>query len=165
MKLYIPEIGDHLRLTNDWTFKLYDEYRNKSLWDLYKCDESDDVKDQKHQADRLKNEMESFQSRWRRQGVAFYWDRGDQRDPAEVEQYNALREELQTKYSLYYTDVTIPVDSLLSVDRIFIRKGMDDWSSLTFYLKEHPAHTFKKKPRFWAKLADCNNIEFEQVKD
>lgn len=32
MKLYIPALGDHLRLTAPWTFKLYTEYRNETLF-------------------------------------------------------------------------------------------------------------------------------------
>lgn len=28
MKLYIPAIGDHVKLTADWTFTLYNERRN-----------------------------------------------------------------------------------------------------------------------------------------
>ena len=31
MKLYIPEIGDSLLLSKDWTFDLYHEYRNVGL--------------------------------------------------------------------------------------------------------------------------------------
>lgn len=32
MKLYIPALGDHLKLTAPWTFALYGEYRNESLF-------------------------------------------------------------------------------------------------------------------------------------
>lgn len=32
MKLYIPALGDHLKLTAPWTFSLYAEYRNESLF-------------------------------------------------------------------------------------------------------------------------------------
>lgn len=31
MNLYIPEIGDHIILTKDWTFNLFPEYRNADL--------------------------------------------------------------------------------------------------------------------------------------
>jgi hypothetical protein len=40
------------------------------------------------------------------------------------------------------------------VDRIYIRKGAADYSSITFRIHGDP---FDKK-RFWAKLADVNNI-------
>lgn len=34
MKLFIPALGTALRLTKPWSFTLYCEPRNKSLWDL-----------------------------------------------------------------------------------------------------------------------------------
>lgn len=31
-KLYIPALGDHIQLTTDWTFLLFPEYRNETLY-------------------------------------------------------------------------------------------------------------------------------------
>ncbi len=64
--------------------------------------------------------------------------------------------------------VTLPKGTILQVDRIYIRKGSSDYSSITFYAKELPSvvKTAFGKPncaRFWAKLSDCNTIEFEKV--
>ena len=66
--------------------------------------------------------------------------------------------------------VTIPAGSILKVDRIYIRKGAKDFSSITFYVRglgeitrtENWTNrkTTRKSLRFWAKLADCNTIEF-----
>lgn len=53
---------------------------------------------------------------------------------------------------------TFPKDTILKVDRIYIRKGAEDFSSLTFYVTIN-----KKAYRFWAKLEDVNNIEFNNV--
>jgi hypothetical protein len=58
------------------------------------------------------------------------------------------------------TEVTIPKNTVLSVDRIYIRKGNQEYSSLTFYASG--TEQFKKKVRFWAKLSDVNNIEFKE---
>ena len=67
-------------------------------------------------------------------------------------------------------EVTLPVNTLLSVDRIYIRRGAVAYDSLTFWLKEttHPNFVIpptgrQKKPRFrgcrfWAKLPDVNRI-------
>lgn len=52
--------------------------------------------------------------------------------------------------------VTIPKDSILTVDRIYIRKGSSDYSSITFRVVLNG-----KSYRFWAKLEDCNKIEFQ----
>lgn len=50
--------------------------------------------------------------------------------------------------------VTLHAGSVLSVDRIYIRKGAKEYSSLSFrYIDGYG--------RFWAKLSDVNNIEFE----
>lgn len=35
MKMYIPALGDHLKLTADWTFRLYHEYRNETLFEMF----------------------------------------------------------------------------------------------------------------------------------
>jgi hypothetical protein len=46
MKLYVPELGDMLKLTEDWTFTLYNEQRNKTLWQLEKCNQREVMPDQ-----------------------------------------------------------------------------------------------------------------------
>ena len=71
---------------------------------------------------------------------------------------------------------TIPAGAVLKIDRIYIRKGSKEFSSITFLWKGEslPAtiETYSdgstgKVPRlpirFWAKLKDVNNIEFERA--
>ena len=113
MKLYVPEIGDRLELTTDWSFKLHFESRNKKL-------------------------LERF-------GHTFAW----------------------SQKSSDGLDVTLRKGVVLKVDRVYIRQGMEDFSSITFYA-EFPGEPTKTgafgKPdsaRFWAKLSDCNKIEFD----
>lgn len=48
---------------------------------------------------------------------------------------------------------TLPKGTILEVDRIYIRQGNKECSSLTFKIRR------KKVLRFWAKLQDVNNIE------
>lgn len=62
--------------------------------------------------------------------------------------------------------VTIPAGTVLTVDRIYIRSGAADFSSLTFratFPGKKTAKSFfgRTGVRFWAKLADVNRIEFE----
>lgn len=59
-------------------------------------------------------------------------------------------------------EVTLPVDTILTVDRIYIRQGKSEYSSVTF---RSIIEGVKKKPRFWAKLEDVNRIYFEPVKE
>ncbi len=110
MKLYIPEIGDSLLLSKDWTFDLFQEYRNEALFKVLELNYSN----------------------------GYYKE-----DPKPE-------------------SVTIEKGATLKIDRIYIRKGAQDFSSITFYLT---SDKFKKKVRFWAKLKDVNNIEFEEVKE
>ena len=129
MKLYIPEIGDSIKLTADWTFDLYDEYRN----------------------DTLKEVM----------GITF--------------------PEIQSSFQ-QSAPCTLPAGAVLKIDRIYIRKGVSEYSSVTFlwkgksteprietygpgYGRAGSQYKIPRKPvRFWAKLADVNNIEFENVR-
>ena len=81
--------------------------------------------------------------------------------PAEGTYYgNKLRHDL----------VTIPANTVLEVDRVYIRTFSknaaskdDDFDSITFRVKEHTGWAGDKHPRFWAKLCDVNTIEYEDV--
>lgn len=59
-------------------------------------------------------------------------------------------------------NITLPAGTLLKLDRIYIRKGMSEYDSLTFW-----CNTKDKKPqfkgRFCARLSDCNNMLLRKV--
>jgi hypothetical protein len=138
MKLYIPAIGDKLKLTTDWTFDLYNEERNATLMAVL-----GDTRD-----------------------IKYPWNNGLTALPA-----------------------TIRAGAILKVDRIYIRKGQDDFDSITFFWKDMRteariiqendpssynratnSYTRKRdvkiprKPvRFWVKLPEANNIEFDKA--
>ncbi len=60
--------------------------------------------------------------------------------------------------------ITLPADTVLRVDRIYIRKGKKDYDSITFVVSDHPKLGNKGSigtKRFWAKLVDVNEIVFE----
>jgi len=89
--------------------------------------------------------------------------------------------------------VVIPAGTILVIDRVYIRKGQSDFSSITFrwkgasnpsYMKERADYSVliargtattpttygtrqvkvpKEQIRFWAKLDDVNKIEYEKV--
>ena len=135
MRLFVPEIGTQFVLTERWNFQLYNEDRNRSLVEA--------------------------------------WDLFT--DPGYINAREAYRNNPRNRWSARYTDgmlmhmidyswpVSLDVGTILKVDRIFIRKGMNDYSSLTFYVSHttDPALSKVKKRRFWAKLSDCNQIECE----
>lgn len=65
------------------------------------------------------------------------------------------------------TTVSLPRGTELTVDRIYIRRGNKEYSSVTFVIKKMPIKgaKFGKCVRFWAKLTDINTINCTVVKD
>ena len=110
MKMYIPQIGDVINLTEDWEFNLHHENRNKDL-------------------------LVEF----------FNFDKVKYIPYIENNKFNSFK---------------LLKDTILTIDRIYIRKGNDDFSSITF----NAIFPNGFKGRFWAKLEDVNNIEFEIMK-
>jgi hypothetical protein len=193
MKLYVPEIGDHMVLTKDWTFKLHAESRNEQLGALFGhylgglypagwVDES--VLPKFRNPDYVVEYPNENDPRFRKTfgGIdypSFHKARKEAEEScpefvkywSESKEWNQKASEIK-KSSL---TVTLPAGTILAIDRIYIRKGASDFSSITFYAKELGEVTMpgskwsweNKKPikrkaqRFWAKLTDCNNIEFK----
>lgn len=61
--------------------------------------------------------------------------------------------------------VTLPVGTILTVDRLYIRRGQSGFDSVSFYAQiptNNQPGSKSKKRRFFAKLEDVNNIEFSQ---
>ena len=155
MKMYIPNIGDCITLTKTWYIKLFNERRNLDLLKFF-----EKVKD----------------------GI-----------------------ELYRKDSRTFEPVSLPAGTVLKIDRIYLRKGMPDYASVTFIMqnlggkpitlevercdyvgvsaalqaaldeqaakgirygvlnvkKVPPKKVTLKKLRFWAKLADVNQMEIK----
>jgi len=105
MKMYIPSLGDEIKLTKDWSFTLYYERRNRGVFKRLNID------------------------------PYLMFDR-------------------DFEYTGTYFAVTwvIPADTILKINRVFIRQGSEEFNSVTFSGKE--------TGRFWAKLEDVNTIEF-----
>ena len=132
MRLYVPEIGDELKLATDWRFKTVAEYRNSVLFDVF--DVPEEARHPKFEAD----------------------------DPYGRDDFNRWK----------YLDVEflLPAGTVLKLDRVYIRKGAGDYSSLTFYIIDSPdkrvvtkkkGGTAPKAVRFWVNLPETRNIEFE----
>lgn len=64
-------------------------------------------------------------------------------------------------------NVVLPKGTVLKIERIYIRKGNDDFDSITFTCPEIkvvvPGRTTRRAVRFWVKLDDANNIQFEHA--
>lgn len=58
--------------------------------------------------------------------------------------------------------VTIPEGTVLTVDRIYIRSGNRGFDSMTFRIAAGDCPDAKyNKTRFWARLEECNNMDYE----
>lgn len=136
MRCCIPSIGDKMKLTKSWTFPLYLEYRNIDLINRF------------------------------RPGTNSVYTNGSRSQSIMV---------------------TFEKGTVLRVDRIYIRKGKSEWDSITFVVAEAPKDDKRPKTiksdvvvngipdhdeskvvklkggRFWAKLNDVNEINFEMV--
>ncbi len=121
MMLFIPDVGDQIKLDADWQFKLQCEHRNISLLDAFEIPE-----DQRDYANRWGNAQPKF------------------------------------------FDMMLPAGTVLKIDRVYIRKGLQDYSSITFLVVSSPFRaaatkknggTSNKSARFWVKLAETRNIQ------
>lgn len=157
--LYVPEIGDEITLAKDWTFNLHCEYRNHTLGDFlgynsYHCGWI--AKSDNEAIDYLTG----FQNRQENELYDEY-----------VNRHHQWRLGCE-KFGQDMIEATIPKGCILKIDRIYIRKGSKDYSSITFYVKNmgeiftkssrwSDKKVNKKAFRFWAKLSECNNIKFD----
>jgi hypothetical protein len=105
MRFYLPEIGERIQLTQDWTFSLWEESRN-----------NDFIRSVLPEADPINYPRDDSRRSW---------------------------------------PYTLPAGTVLSVARIYIRAGVSSFSSVTFSIPG------RAKAKFWAKLLDVNQIEFE----
>ena len=129
-KFFVPTIGMRFQLVKDWTFKLYDEDRNRTLIRKIGLEKAPDI-------------------------GSGGWDYQDRT-------MDALAE------------CTMPKGLVLTVDRIYIRKGAAAFDSLTFCISKKN-QTFSKEKmkeygnlcgsRFWAKLGDVNEICCKVIED
>lgn len=145
--LFIPEIGDAVVLAQDWTFSLYVEGRNSSLWNALPFPKIRDnewwISDYNRMDPARKAELEAA-------GITF---------TRTVTHTSAWGDEVHHKA---FATVTLPKGTILTTDRIYIRKGISEYSSITFLIRE-TSIPHKGKIRFWAKLADVNTMVIEDA--
>lgn len=182
-QLFIPDIGTEIILAEDWNFTLHAEYRNETLaaafgyafqhhgfTDIEKAREIQKLINDAHDKIIWPTEetlprawLESYDTRQRKE-TEFLESQESYRE------WNKLFKEISSLPSVNEINVVIPKGSKLKIDRIYIRKGASEYSSITFYLKDFAdVETVSgyrklkkvKSLRFWAKLEDCNRIKFE----
>ena len=190
MELYIPEIGDTLVLTKPWKFTLYAETRNQALASFFgyylsdypnkfiKESELAPMRDADYVIDYPDNKDPKYKDIFGQFNHKLYnndWNSAGQNCPEHI-QYNkdgVEHRDIAGKIGIEELEIEIPVGVELKIDRIYIRKGAKEYSSISFfanrlgegYIKTGYSGNEKKikrkSLRFWAKLSDCNKIEFK----
>lgn len=189
---YVPEIGDELVLSAPWVFSLFPEYRNTALATMlgyYSCpgrkigwvsvEDVPMIRDEDYVLNYPPTSDFPNPTLGRHYNSYDYdaYTKACDKVRSENKEYVRYQNELvewRKKCELHCREtiiVELPVGSVLKIDRIYIRKGAKDYSSITFYLKgNNPVlvksrwsdkKSMKKSIRFWAKLNECNRIQFD----
>lgn len=151
MRMFIPEIGTTFALKADWSFLLIGDARNKSVRDAYLAPRPDLAQDLQEKCKAVEQKYEDLLRSQRR---------------LTLEQLDARYAEARVARAFPFT---LPAGTILKVDRLYIRKGASDFSSVTFFIEEtghpdlQPQGKSKKRKRFFAPLPDVNTIEFDLV--
>lgn len=134
--MFVPAVGYRIVLLAPWSFKLYYEHRNATMFDRV------------------------VDGGWKKLAADLNYVYHVDNDYSK---------------GLKSIDVDLPTGTLLEIDRVYVRTANkssaskeDDYDSITFKVITHP--TWKdpkksKKTRFWVKLEDANNIEYELPPD
>jgi len=138
MILCMPTVGQKVRVLDglDWTFKLYQEHRNQSLYE--------------HIGKPLLPEHRR----------SYYDDYVGGRKA--IEDFHAGKTDQPPP--LKSIEVTLPAGSILTIDRIYLRKGAGEFDSITFILNGAKLPGKKgalARVRFWVKLDDVNDGKLE----
>lgn len=183
-QLYIPEIGSLLKLTEDWSFTLHAEFRNETLGTIFgyylkwgsvwiHAQTLPDMRERDYNLVKYPDRADSKYRGWFGHGRfdedAYLADcrAVEQACPEYVkwhEDNNIWRSQVE-QVGVAELPITFPAGTVLKVDRIYIRKGSSDFSSISFWAHGLPTPLGKKPKaaRFWAKLQECNKIQFELV--
>jgi len=148
-QLFIPPLGFELTLTEDWTFKIFDERRNNSIFIAAGLE--------------CPRFQEGFRSASLAQRETLLSNAGWGYDGGFADAHYHHPDN-------FYTTLTLRAGTKLKIARIYIRLGQDDFNSVTFtcplFVSKPGDPLFKavgrKGLRFWVKLEDVNKINFNQ---
>jgi len=159
-RLFVPYIGSVVVLSEDWTFNLYFESRNAPLIGaLYAGPPYDPTG------------VNPLQAKWGKKSHGTHENEWHDDPRYKVEKAMTDKELSETTRTHRYTRshdnpyilASLPAGTPLRVDRVYIRKGIDAYSSLTFVVAKECRDKKLRGKRFWAKLRDVNNIVCEAI--
>jgi hypothetical protein len=140
MKLFIPELGTQLELKKDASLKIQMESRNEDF--LFNC---------------FPKELSALGELRKLDGLRRDEYSTDPQVKAAAIERKKRREELWPKLKELPKVFTVKIlaGTILEVDRIYVRKGQDDYSSVTFVIRDKRVH------RFWVNLDQVNTLDVE----
>jgi hypothetical protein len=143
MKMFIPEIGTTIKLTEDWKFSLAFECRNKTVFSKLGVLEQNHSFGLDQEACKKIGLVERNFPGQKKSAGGWWADHAEQKAYA----------------------MTLKKDTVLKIERLYIRNGADDFSSVTFKIIDCPSTPKLAKGRFWAKLYDVNQLEVGLVEN
>lgn len=189
-RLFIPALGTRLLLTSPWTFSLYEESRNASMFQVFGFNKSGwggninllpPVREGTAEISVWCNNIGAYTQ----ETVPLFISKIDSIIPnATVKDLLSASTVVDKKIDDYQRNprddsalfmqesghiiMTLPVNTILKLDRIYIRQGSEEYDSLTFQVEDCPYPELRGKKakgfltgklRFWAKLDDVNTID------
>lgn len=145
MILCMPTIGQKVRVLDgqEWSFKLYQERRNETMYEYVGSPLLADHR--RSYYDDFVGGQEGFRAHYARAS-----ELGQQASCGEPERKSIT--------------ATLPAGTVLTIDRIYIRKGASDFDSISFFLdgaKLPGRKGIHSRVRFWVKLDDVNSGNLE----
>lgn len=182
MQLFIPTIGTKLKLLKPWYFTLHNEWRNTSYIDakgfnhylsnLINAKKAAYEKFYEDNQDVMFGPVEPIlnNSMWYMIPKGYHLDTPLKKqrrilDQVLYDQWQALRQEM---YKTVNITTFLDAGTILRVDRIYIRKGIGEYDSLTFCIDDCPdkelvtkkkGGTAARQIRFWARLDNVNTMD------
>ena len=154
--MYIPEIGERLTLEEDWNFVLFKERRNYGFFKKFGYDLLPHyaVSSDKHQ-----KQLIPVKTHKKIYSILETVPRVNDYNVYMKNILSKIQEELPNLEDEMIPELSIclPKGTVIIPDRIYIKKGLSDYSSITFRVESHP-EIKRFKGRFWVHLKDVNNI-------
>ena len=167
MNLFLPEVGDSLVLSSDWEFSLYFHYRNKDFYKkILRCLFPINPNERFHERNYSDKDINVLFTVWPEYDPNII--------PVKIRDITISdfpKDSIVNKNGLNGMVFKLPKGTVLKIDRIYIRKGKKDYSSLTFnivdtthsFLVDSKGKKVKGSMRFWATLDDVNKIVCEHI--
>ena len=158
MRMFIPPLGTEIVLEKEWEFVMVIEGRNKDIMERYFPAYTYTYMDMSMELyDKDRNTFILIKKEFEKD---FYHKR-----PVRTHQFydfNEVRDKFISDHAhmMLFQDnlkVTLPPGTNLKIDRVYLRKGLKSYDSITFWAKL-PGE--KKKMSFFAKLDDVNKIGY-----